>query len=318
SDGQIRRKSVRADGGKIKAKYTSRAADLYREILAKEVAKAIAEDTTTALPEESTVKEELPPRETSAVKHEAASSPKASATAVPKVAPVIPAAASAGSSYASEFEYNDGLQSGGQSSGGGGPNAKSISSAQYFGDQNKNADLESKATLQKFSGSISISSADFFGHDQDDSSVDITASDLINRLSFQAQQNLSSIVNIAGETKKLGTLASGIFSDLQDRMLREKPLTLPLCYMEAKAAIVVHVCHFNPDHGALTDPSPKLPLSKISYVLANRHMRISGFLAQSSLTCYLVKLTVDAMENSSIDSSRTKVVQSVAEQTEIL
>ena len=34
------------DGGKIKAKYTSRAADLYREILAK----AIAEDTTTALP----------------------------------------------------------------------------------------------------------------------------------------------------------------------------------------------------------------------------------------------------------------------------
>ena len=55
------------DGGKIKAKYTSRAADLYREILAKEVAKAIAEDTTIALPEESTVKEELPPRETSAV-----------------------------------------------------------------------------------------------------------------------------------------------------------------------------------------------------------------------------------------------------------
>ncbi|KAF8051936.1 hypothetical protein N665_1641s0001 [Sinapis alba] len=99
-------------------------------------------------------------------------------------------------------------------------NAKSISSAQYFGDQNKNADLESKATLQKFSGSASISSADFFGHDQDDSNVDITASDLINRLSFQAQQDISSVMNIAGETKKkLGTFASGIFSDLQDRML---------------------------------------------------------------------------------------------------
>ncbi|CAN7056679.1 unnamed protein product, partial [Brassica oleracea var. botrytis] len=227
------------DGGKIKAKYTSRAADLYREILAKEVAKAIAEDTTTALPEESTVKEELPPRETSALllqlclvrfkrpigakrttsKTGGLGARKLTSKKPEEVAPVIPAAASAGSSYASEFEYNDGLQSGGQSSGGGGPNAKSISSAQYFGDQNKNADLESKATLQKFSGSISISSADFFGHDQDDSSVDITASDLINRLSFQAQQNLSSIVNIAGETKKLGTLASGIFSDLQDRML---------------------------------------------------------------------------------------------------
>ncbi|ESQ55630.1 hypothetical protein EUTSA_v10025323mg [Eutrema salsugineum] len=320
------------DGGKIEAKYTSRAADLYRQILVKEVAKAIAEDTTTGLPSSpvaasqlpeasngvvssSAVKEELPPKESSSLKHEATSatsSPKASNTVVPstfkkpigakrtgktgglcarklttkptvnlyeqkpeEVAPVIPAASSvnnggskssAGSSYASRFEYNDDLQSEGQSVGGTRvlshvappksssffadfgmdssfpkksssnsskaqieesdearkkfTNAKSISSAQYFGDQNKNADLESKATLQKFSGSASISSADFFGHDQDDSNVDITASDLINRLSFQVQQDISSIVNIAGETKKkLGTLASGIFSDLQDRML---------------------------------------------------------------------------------------------------
>lgn len=36
-------------------------------------------------------------------------------------------------------------------------------------------------------GSASISSADFFGHDEDDSNVDITASDLINRLSFQVK-----------------------------------------------------------------------------------------------------------------------------------
>ncbi|KAG2238934.1 hypothetical protein Bca4012_023719 [Brassica carinata] len=313
------------DGGKIESKYTSRAADLYRQILAKEVAKAISlEDTTAttnaaALPESPVaaeasnglssyaVKEDLPPKATS--------SPKASNTVVPstfkkpigakrtgktggglgarklttkptgnlyeqkpeEVAPIIPPAASStnnggsrtsagSSSYASRFEYNDDLQSGGQSVGGTQvlshvappksssfftdfgmdssypkkpssnsskaqveesdearkkfTNAKSISSAQYFGDQNKNADLESKATLQKFSGSASISSADFFGHDQDDSNVDITASDLINRLSFQAQQDISSVMNIAGETKKkLGTLASGIFSDLQDRML---------------------------------------------------------------------------------------------------
>jgi len=311
------------DGGKIEAKYTSRAADLYRQILAKEVAKAIAEEASTGLPvspvalEASNgvssypVKEEL-----SSVKHEATatSSPKASNMVVPstfkkplgarktgktggglgarkltskptenlyeqkpeEVAPVIPAASSVNnggskssggsSSFSSRFEYNDDSQSEGQSIGGTQvlnhvappksssffsdfgmdssfpkkpssnsskarveesdearkkfTNAKSISSAQYFGDQNKNADLESKATLQKFSGSASISSADFFGHDQDDSNVDITASDLINRLSFQAQQDLSSIVNIAGETKKkLGTLASGIFSDIQDRML---------------------------------------------------------------------------------------------------
>ncbi|WZZ75534.1 hypothetical protein YC2023_086904 [Brassica napus] len=314
------------DGGKIEAKYTSRAADLYRQLLAKEVAKAIAEDAAIALPSSPlaaegsngvssfSVKEELPPKESFTVKQEATSSPKASNTVVPstfkkpigakrtgktgglgarklttkptgnlyeqkpeEVAPVIPAATSTNnggskssggsSSYAaSRFEYNDDFQSGGKSIGGTQvlnhvappkssssfsdfgmdsyvpkksssnsskaqveesdearkkfTNAKSISSAQYFGDQNKNADLESKATLQKFSGSASISSADFFGHDQDDSNDDITASDLINRLSFQAQQDISSIVNIAGETKKkLGTLASGIFSDLQDRML---------------------------------------------------------------------------------------------------
>lgn len=81
------------DGGKIEAKYTSRAADLYRQILAKEVAKAISlQDTTTnaALPEspvaaaEATngvssfsVKEDLPKH------HEATSSPKASNTVVP-------------------------------------------------------------------------------------------------------------------------------------------------------------------------------------------------------------------------------------------
>ncbi|XP_010439931.1 PREDICTED: probable ADP-ribosylation factor GTPase-activating protein AGD8 [Camelina sativa] len=318
------------DGGKIEAKYTSRAADLYRQILAKEVAKAIAEETSSGLPSSPvaaatsqlpgasngvssySVKEELPPPKHEAVS--ATSSPKASNTVVPstfkkpigakrtgktgglgarklttkpkdnlyeqkpeEVAPVISAVSitnngenksSAGSSFASRFEYNDDLQSGGQGGGGGGTqvlnhvappkssgffsdfgmdssfpkksssnssksqveesdearkkftNAKSISSAQYFGDQNKNADMESKATLQKFAGSASISSADFYGHDQDDSNIDITASDLINRLSFQAQQDISSLVNIAGETKKkLGTLASGIFSDIQDRML---------------------------------------------------------------------------------------------------
>jgi ADP-ribosylation factor GTPase-activating protein 2/3 len=311
------------DGGKIEAKYTSRAADLYRQILAKEVAKAIADEAATTGLTSSPVAQEASngvssypvKEELSSVKHEATatSSPKASNIVVPstfkkplgarktgktgglgarkltskptenlyeqkpeEVAPVIPAASSVNnggskssggsSSFSSRFEYNDDSQSEGQSIGGTQvlnhvappksssffsdfgmdssfpkkpssnsskarveesdearkkfTNAKSISSSQYFGDQNKNADLESKATLQKFSGSASISSADFFGHDQDDSNVDITASDLINRLSFQAQQDLSSIVNIAGETKKkLGTLASGIFSDIQDRML---------------------------------------------------------------------------------------------------
>ncbi|KAK0588770.1 hypothetical protein LWI29_005239 [Acer saccharum] len=98
-------------------------------------------------------------------------------------------------------------------------NAKSISSAQYFGDQNKATDDETQATLQKFSGSTAISSADLFG-DSGDSSIDLAASDLINRLSFQAQQDISSLKNIAGETgKKLSSLASSLMTDLQDRML---------------------------------------------------------------------------------------------------
>jgi ADP-ribosylation factor GTPase-activating protein 2/3 len=70
-------------------------------------------------------------------------------------------------------------------------------------------------------GSSSISSADLFGHghDVDDSNLDLSAADLINRISFQASQDLSSLKDIAGETgKKLTSLASNFISDL-DRML---------------------------------------------------------------------------------------------------
>ncbi|CAH2078724.1 unnamed protein product [Thlaspi arvense] len=194
------------DGGKIEAKYTSRAADLYRQILAKEVAKAIAEEATVGLPSSPVApsqlpeaasngvasyaaKEELPPKDTTS----ATSSPKASTTVVP-----------------STFKRPLGAKRTGKT---GGLGARKITSK-------ATVNLYEQKPEEVAPGSASISSADFFGHDQDDSNVDITASDLINRLSFQAQQDISSIVNIAGETKKkLGTLASGIFSDLQDRML---------------------------------------------------------------------------------------------------
>jgi ADP-ribosylation factor GTPase-activating protein 2/3 len=98
-------------------------------------------------------------------------------------------------------------------------NAKSISSSQFFGDQVNN-EKEAQVSLQKFSGSSSISSADLFGHQPNNSNMDLNASDLINRISFQATQDLSSLKNMAGETgKKLTSLASNIITDLQDRIL---------------------------------------------------------------------------------------------------
>ncbi|KAL5217970.1 hypothetical protein ABZP36_018654 [Zizania latifolia] len=97
-------------------------------------------------------------------------------------------------------------------------NAKAISSSQFFGNQSRE-EKEAQMSLQKFAGSSSISSADLFGRDVDDSNLDLSAADLINRISFQASQDLSSLKNMAGETgKKLTSIASNFISDL-DRIL---------------------------------------------------------------------------------------------------
>ncbi|OAY24377.1 probable ADP-ribosylation factor GTPase-activating protein AGD8 isoform X1 [Manihot esculenta] len=308
------------DGGKIEAKYTSRAAELYRQILSKEVAKSMAEDAglpsspvashsaqvSNGLPDvkvDETPKESsLGRQETPDVSHSLRTSHPVITSSVKKPLgakktgktgglgarklttkssenlydqkpeePVLPVssptnnAPKAGASFASRFEYVDHVQSTELTTGGpqvinhvsppksssffaefgmdGGfqrksssnsskvqiqetdearkkfSNAKSISSAQYFGDQGKATDLDTQVSLQRYSSSSAISSADLFGNGNDNS-IDLAASDLINRLSFQAQQDISSLKNIAGETgKKLSSLASSLMTDLQDRIL---------------------------------------------------------------------------------------------------
>eukprot|EP01018_Ginkgo_biloba_P022132 Gb_31196 [translate_table: standard] len=100
--------------------------------------------------------------------------------------------------------------------------AKSISSAQFFDEDKKMVDADGQMRLQKFAGSSSISSAQFFDRDEGNtnaSALDLTASELLSRLSMQASQDVSSLKSIAGETgRKLTSVASSLIADLQDRI----------------------------------------------------------------------------------------------------
>ncbi|ESQ31470.1 hypothetical protein EUTSA_v10003564mg [Eutrema salsugineum] len=109
-------------------------------------------------------------------------------------------------------------------------------------------------------------------------------------------------------------LAAGVSINFRDANGWSALHWAAFCGREDTVAVLVSL---GADAGALTDPSPELPLGKTAADLAygNGHRGISGFLAESSLTSYLEKLTVDAKENSSADSSRVKAVQTVAERT---
>eukprot|EP00252_Welwitschia_mirabilis_P017205 TRINITY_DN3816_c0_g1_i1.p1 TRINITY_DN3816_c0_g1~~TRINITY_DN3816_c0_g1_i1.p1 ORF type:complete len:409 (-),score=107.59 TRINITY_DN3816_c0_g1_i1:398-1624(-) len=100
--------------------------------------------------------------------------------------------------------------------------AKSISSSQFFELDKEAIDADSQMRLQKFVGSTGISSAQFFGRDEgpnNASALDLSAGELISRLALQASEDISSLKSAAGETgRKLQSVASNIFADLQDRI----------------------------------------------------------------------------------------------------
>ncbi|CAN1256679.1 Probable ADP-ribosylation factor GTPase-activating protein AGD8 [Linum perenne] len=277
------------DGGKTEAKYTSRAAELYRQTLSKEVAKSMAEDA--GLPssplafspvasqlaqgtndlsdfiqtDSSKGKQEVPVKAPSSAPPSKVPSVVTNSTIKkplgakrtgksgglgarklttksneslydqkPEEAPLpVPSSSNStqksGGSLASRFEYADYVQPAETISG----RSKMPShvsppkSSSFFEDFGMESGFPKSAfpkkgnsNSSKVQGSAAISSADFFGHDDDNSTIDLAASDLINRLSFQAQQDISSLKNIAGETsKKLSSIASSLMTDFQDRIL---------------------------------------------------------------------------------------------------
>ncbi|KHG20724.1 putative ADP-ribosylation factor GTPase-activating AGD9 -like protein [Gossypium arboreum] len=206
-----------SDGGKIEAKYTSRAADLYRQILSKEVAKSMAEET--GLPS-SPVASQSPQAPNGPLNSKTDETPKESSL-VGQEKVELPASPKASHKVVtSTVKKPLGAKRTGKTGGLGARKLTSKPSENLY-DQKPEERVVPVAspTNNTAPGSTAISSADLFGHSAD-GSIDVAASDLINRLSFQAQQDISNLKNIAGETgKKLSSLASTLMSDLQDRIL---------------------------------------------------------------------------------------------------
>ncbi|GLI64857.1 hypothetical protein VaNZ11_008242 [Volvox africanus] len=97
--------------------------------------------------------------------------------------------------------------------------AKAISSRD-FQKQDTEAEYERQARLSKFQNAAAISSADYFGREESRGSgasgdLDISAADIVNRLSFQAKQDMQQMKQMAAAaTKKLTGMASRLMGDL--------------------------------------------------------------------------------------------------------
>ncbi|KAI3790920.1 hypothetical protein L2E82_04352 [Cichorium intybus] len=256
------------DGGKIDAKYTSRASQLYKQLLAKEVAKSCSEAVLPSSPspkssDNFTSNETL--KESSLEKDDnnvlatmkapsknvkkplgAKKSMKTGGLGARKLntkkdeslydqkpeEPIPQVSTSASStqtqpqpstttSYTSRFEYVDDFEDAE------GPRSMNSTNhittpkpSSFFAEYGMDTGFMRKSSSMKVQGSAAISSADLFGEESPTSNIDLTATEILNRLSFQAQQDISSLKNMAGETgKKLTSMASTLMNDLQDRIL---------------------------------------------------------------------------------------------------
>ncbi|KAI7836389.1 hypothetical protein COHA_009751 [Chlorella ohadii] len=101
-------------------------------------------------------------------------------------------------------------------------NAKSISSAAFHGRDNAESEYEKQQRLSQFQGSAAISSDAYFGREQrggggaSGSNVDMTAGDLISKVSITAKQDMDSLKQMASQAgSKLSRMAQSFMRDLQ-------------------------------------------------------------------------------------------------------
>lgn len=106
-------------------------------------------------------------------------------------------------------------------------NAKAISSRDFQQDS-ADSEMERQVRLSKFQGATAISSADYYGRPEgsggsgsntnnysSSNDGDISAADIVNRLSIQAKQDLQAVKQVASATaKKLSGMATKFIGDL--------------------------------------------------------------------------------------------------------
>lgn len=98
-------------------------------------------------------------------------------------------------------------------------NAKSISSSAFFNQDQGDNDYERQSRLSQFQGSNAISSDAYFGRESRNTgsdSFDVSASDLVSKISLTARQDMQQLKTLASEAgSKLSRLAQSFMRDLQ-------------------------------------------------------------------------------------------------------